>query len=357
MTAVPDHKPNAINRLWPGVMASPELHLHHLDVVQQAGLFVHLPPGAYRTASFLDGRSFTAETRSGWVPLHAIRSSVLAAAPPSTPLHFIFHMGHTGSTLLSRLLDETGAVQPLREPLVLRELAALNDRRGDAASLVSPGDLDTFAEIMLRLWSRCREGRRCAVVKATSSAARIGDRLMEARPAARAVYLSMARQPYLAVILGGPASLMDVRGHAEERMRRLTGFAGRPQRPLHALSPGELAALSWLTEALTRERLRAEVGDRLLAMDFDEFLADVRGSISSVLEHFALPGGEELADRIARSPILEQYAKAPEHAYSSQLRADVIRESREQNRDEIARGMAWLDSLAERNDGLAKLLR
>lgn len=353
----PEQSQDAIERLWPQVMASPELHLHQLDVVQQAGLFVQMPAGAYRAASFLDGRSFSARTLAGRIPLDAIREAVLSGPAPGTPLHFIFHMGHTGSTLLSRLLDESGAVQPLREPLALRDLAAMHDKRADPASLMSPEGLDACIEIMLRLWARCREGRRCAVLKATSSAARTGGVLMAARPAARAVYLSMAREPYLAVILGGPASHVDVRGHAEERMRRLADFLGPPDKPLYAFSPGELAALSWATEALTRERLRDAVGERLLKLDFDAFLSDVPAYMLRVLKHFNLPGGEELAGRIARSPALGQYAKAPEHAYSSQLRADVIRQSMQQNRAEIARGMALLDAMAGKYKEVAKLLK
>ena len=43
------------------------------------------------------------------------------------PLHFIFHTGHVGSTLVSRLLDETGAVLSLREPSPLRTLAETSD--------------------------------------------------------------------------------------------------------------------------------------------------------------------------------------------------------------------------------------
>lgn len=337
-------------------MASPELHLHQLDVVQQAGLFVQMTPRAYREASFLDGRSFDAGTLAGWVPLQIIKDTVLHGPASGSPLHFIFHMGHTGSTLLSRLIDESGKVLPLREPLVLRELASLHDAREDPASLVSPRDIDGLTEIMLRLWSRCGEAQQCAVLKATSSTSRIAPDLMSARPASRAVYLSMAPEPYLAVILGGPASLMDVRGHAVERMRRFVRLIGSAPSPLHSLSPGELAAMSWVTEALSHQRLADAAGERLLQVDFDDFLANVQDSIGSVLAHFGLAGGSELAGRIARSPVLGRYAKAPEHAYSSGLRDEVIQSSRQQNSTEIARGMTLLSELAGEHEAVSGLL-
>ncbi len=337
-------------------MSSPQLHLHQVDLIQQAALFLQLQRGAYRDASFLDGRSFPPDTPGGWINLQQVMQTVLGAPPPATPIHFIFHMGHTGSTLLSRLLDETDAVQSLREPLVLRELAALRDRRGDPDCLLDPTAIDDLGETMLRLWARCQPGRKCAILKATSSAGRIGEWAMAARPAARAVYLSMAAEPFLAVILGGPASLMDVRGHAEERMRRLTRVLGSVRQPLSALSPGEMVALAWLTEALIRERLARAVGIRLLQIDFDAFLQDVAAAVARVLAHFELPGGSEEAMRIAASPTLGRYAKAPEHAYSSRLRDDVMRDSRQRNRDEIARGMDLLESLAGQHDEAARLL-
>jgi hypothetical protein len=308
-----------------------------------------MPEGAYRAASFLDGRTFNARTAGGWIPLPRIKETVLHGPRPAAPVHFIFHMGHTGSTLLSRLLDETGAVQPLREPLVLREWAELHDRRCDAASLLSPEDVDAFLEIMLRLWARCRSAGQSAIVKATSTAARAGVPLMSAREAARAVYLSMAPEPYIAAILAPSTPLLDIRGHAEERMRRLIAHLGAAPKPLHAMSAGELVAASWLTEALTREGLKKAVGERLLLLDFDELLADLPATLGRVLAHLALPGDSATVHRIANSPILGQYSKALEHAYSRELRQQVIEQSRQQHRAEIAEGMAFLATLRKRH--------
>ena len=337
-------------------MSSPELHLHQVDLMQQAALFVRMAPGDYRAASFLDGRSFNNQTVGGWIQFQQIHETILQGNAPSTPLHFIFHMGHTGSTLISRLLDDTGVVQSLREPLVLRDLATMHDRRGDSDYLYSPQQIDAWSEIMLRLWSRCHADRQCAIVKATSSTARSAEKLMTARPGSRAIYLSMALEPYLAVILGGQASPMDIRGHAQERMRRLTRYLGQPPSLLYQMSIGEQIAASWVCEALTRERIRAVTGARLLNVDFDDFLADIPKVMKGMLAHFNLPGGLEMATRISQSPTLGKYAKAPEHDYSSRLRADVIRESRQNNHVEINRGLKWAENIALKHNEVTDLL-
>lgn len=351
-TNLPQH---AIERLWPQVTTSPELHLHQLDLIQQNGLFVQMPEGAYRGAAFLDGRSFNNQTLGGWIQFQQIQQTLLHDPAPSNPLHYIFHMGHTGSTLVSRLLDETGTVQSLREPLVLRDLAVMHDRRDEPDHLISPAQVDAWTEIMLRLWSRRRNDRQCAIVKATSSSARIGATLMKARPDSVAVYLSMAAGPYLAVILGGANSMVDIRGHAQERMRRLTSFLGESPQPLWELSPGELIAASWVCEALTREQIRQSVGERLMRLDFDDFLADLPGCIKRLCDHFGLPSHDELVNRIASSPTLGQYSKATEHSYSSKLRADVIRDSQSKNRAEIDRGLSWIRRLAKLHPAVQSL--
>ena len=89
------------------------------------------------------------------------------------PLHYILHTGHVGSTLLSRLLDTTGAVLSLREPLPLRTLAEASDVLGQPESLLSESQFELVLDTFIRLWSRGYATTRCVVVKATSAAARV----------------------------------------------------------------------------------------------------------------------------------------------------------------------------------------
>ncbi len=90
--------------------------------MRESCLVIELGETAYRAASFLDDRILGPATRGGWLPLDRVLEAARHAAD-LRPLHFIFHTGHVGSTLVSRLLDETGAVLSLREPLPLRTLA------------------------------------------------------------------------------------------------------------------------------------------------------------------------------------------------------------------------------------------
>jgi hypothetical protein len=251
-----------------------------------------------------------------------------------------------GSTLVSRLLDETGAVLSLREPLPLRLLADAHDRVGKSDSLVGESDFALLVDTFLRLWSRGYSNTQAVVVKATSSAGRIAPQLLAHAGRARAIYLNLAPEPYLATLLAGQNTPMDLRGHGPERMRRLATYGLQPPAPLSQMSLGELAAMSWLAEsASAREALKGG-GARVLAVDFDRFLAGVSAEMARILSHFGLSCDPARISALAQSPVLTRYAKAPEHAYSPQLRSQVLADSRARNAVEIAKGIAWLERMA-----------
>jgi hypothetical protein len=334
---------------------SPDAYPQALDLVRGLVLVIRMDAGAYRAASFLDERILTPATRGAWLAAGAVTEAARQVTG-ARPLHFIFHTGHVGSTLLSRLLDETGGVLGLREPLPLRTLADAQDALGSPESLLSDAQFSALLEALLRLWSRGYEGTWAVVVKATSSAGRIGGHLLAASPGSRAVYLSLRAEPYLATLLGGANSAIDLRGHGPGRMRRLLARRALPVAPLHALSPGELAALGWLAESLARADVLAAGGGRALALDFDAFLADVPGELARVLAHFGLPRDEAFLSGILQNPVMRQYSKAPELPFPPGERAAQLAHSRRDNTAEIRRGLDWLERLARTDESVAALL-
>ncbi|HEX9708124.1 MAG TPA: hypothetical protein VGA24_10850, partial [Steroidobacteraceae bacterium] len=176
------------------------------------------------------------------------------------------------------------------------------------------------------------------------------------RPESRAVYLNLRAEPYLATLLGGANSATDLRGHAPGRMRRLLDRRELQVSPLYSLSPGELAALGWLVESLSQQEALRACHGRVLPLDFDKFLADVADGMDRVLAHFGLPRDADYLAGIARSPVLRQYSKAPELAFPPDERNGILAESRRNNREEISKGMAWLEKLARLDDDVAAVL-
>jgi hypothetical protein len=332
--------------------SSPDVYLQKLDLVRAAGLLIQFDRRSYQAASFLDDRILGRETQGGWSSLARIVEGA-RSVEHGRPLHFIFHAGHVGSTLLSRLLDETGAVLSLREPLPLRSLAEAYDASGRLDALLSADDILALQRALTRLWSRAYDADSAVVLKATSSTSRIAPALLANEAASRAVFLNVKPQVYLATLLAGQNSAVDLRGHGSVRIRGLEKRVQVPLRPLHALSLGELAAMSWLAETGNEVELTKAVGERVLALDFDALLKDLEAGIARVLQHFALSGDPAA---LARSPVLSRYSKAAEFEYSPALRAQVVNESLRTHAAEIRKGLAWLEALAQSDSWVAALL-
>ena len=106
MTTEPS--PTLQDALLAQLPASPDAYPQKLDLVRDAALVIRLDAARYRAASFLDDRILGPATTGAWISFRRVAD---AAREPTIghPVHFIFHTGHVGSTLVSRLLDETEA--------------------------------------------------------------------------------------------------------------------------------------------------------------------------------------------------------------------------------------------------------
>lgn len=302
--------------------ASAALYPFALDAARDALMLLPMSEAQYRAASFLDERL---GRRGSWTPAASV-AQAMSGGRDVRPLHFIFHAGHVGSTLLSRLLDETGEVLPLREPLALRTIASdFSEPR---------------LELLLKLWERGFESTRAVVLKATSATERLAATLLAMRPRSKAVLLNVSAESYIASLLAGENSAADLNAHGAERLHRLGKFVDRPPRPT---TLGELAAMSWLAERLTQAEASRELGGRVLAIDFDSMLDALPQTLAQVLAHFGL--SPEQAGRLADSAVLSRYSKAPEHAYSPALRRQLLAQARANYRAEIAAALAWIEAL------------
>ncbi len=351
-----EERPNPIaDELLGRLPASPDVYPLKVDLVSESFLLIRFGAAAYRNASFLDDRILAPDTQGAWLPIDRVEPAAARAAD-LRPLHFIFHTGHVGSTLVSRLLDETGEVLSLREPLPLRTLADAHDLLCQPESLLSAGQFERLLELCTRLWRRGYAPTRSVVVKATSSAGRMAGDLMAHTEDARAIYMNLRAEPYLATLLAGQNSPLDLRGHGQGRIRRLQARVATPLAPLHALSPGELAAMSWLAESWAQDDAVSRHPDRVIALDFERFLGSVEECLSRIVAHFGLSLDARRVAGLLRSPVLAHYSKAPEYAYTPAARTEILNQSRSTNRQEIRNGMAWLEHIAQTDPAAAAAL-
>jgi hypothetical protein len=313
---------------------------HQLNLMSDKVLLVHLGEADIRDHSFLDQRILRQGMDyewSGWNKFEAAAGTL----PEKVPA-YIFHVGHCGSTLLSRLVSAATGTQALREPLPLRTIAF--DHADGRAAFLAGDSLRARLRLFEHVWAR---GPSKTVVKATS----ICTNLMELiDPSAPITFIYQQAETHLAVALAGENTLQDLRGLAQNRYRRLQESDIDIQ-PLAELTVGELAALSWLAEAVSANRALTQRS--VMMLDFDGFLQQPDDNLAEVCRRLDLETAPEGCRIALNGPIMRTYSKAPEHAYGPELRNEIITESRVRNSSEIARGMRWLNRLAAQNAEIA----
>lgn len=324
----------------------PGVFLHQLDLSGRRALLVDLPEADLRRASFLDQRALAGARRDGgWLPLESVlaQGDALAGRAP----HAIFHIGHCGSTLLSRLLDHLPGVLGLREPLPLRSLAEAYGQQHEPTSPWSPAQVDRILTATLALLDRRFAGTRVVVAKATSSCNALVAPWLLRHPQVRVVALHIPLRAWLATILKSPDATVDALRFAPARLAVLHAIIGRDDLRLHEHGLGEALALGWVGECARFANLAADAGiaPRLLRLDFETLLEDPRGVLASVAEHLRIEAPAASLDAACAAE-LGRYAKATEHAYSPADRAADLAESQRRFGDEIDAGMALARRLA-----------
>src|SRR5690242_14014422 len=120
---------------------------------------------SYRAASFLDDRMLQRPVDAQVMSWTAIEDAVTDELRRDA--RWIFHIGHVGSTLLSRLMGELTGVLAIREPRLLRDLV-----------LSPPAVRDGYLAPVAGLMSRTFGDEELACIKATSWVSEIAPELV-----------------------------------------------------------------------------------------------------------------------------------------------------------------------------------
>jgi len=321
-------------RLPPDFSRSAAYPLFAFDPAQNRAWVLHFDADDYRRASFLDQRSLGRRDVSGWTVTRGELEAALGPSPPLREVHWLFHIGHCGSSLVSRLLDLIPGVLGLREPLPLLTLA---HECGNPAAAAWEGPV-------LALLARGFPDSRAVIVKPTSVVTTLADRLLP--PTGRACLLWVDLQTWLATMLRD-ARLID--GALTTEPLRL---AHQPELPL-AETDGARLARAWLIEQLRWRTLAADpaLAGRLVDLDFAEVLRDPAPAVARLAVHYGLDVPEDWAQRIKSSELLSRYAKDGDAHFDANARRRELTAAAERHADGIAEGMQWaeaaLDALGE----------
>jgi hypothetical protein len=309
-----------------------------LDPAQGLVRLIAMDRASYRAASFLDDRMLQQPCDAQTIPWPEVEAAM--AGDLRCDARWIFHIGHVGSTLVSRLLGELDNVLAIREPRLLRDLALSPDevRRGYIAS--AP-----------KLMSRAFAVEELACVKATSFASEIAPELVPSGE--RALFMVASPRNYITSILAGENSVKELHALADSRAQRLSPRAELPT----ARNEAELAAAAWACEITALEVAAERMADRRICWaDFDAMLEDMSAALGQTAEFFGLAAPPEQLRAIANGPLTARYSKALDHDYSPALRRELIAGAAEQFAPEIDGALAMLRAASEESPLLARAL-
>jgi hypothetical protein len=301
---------------------------------------VEMTPDSYRSASFLDDRLFQTAVKAHTLPAIEVEAALSSGA--RTDARWIFHIGHVGSTLISRLLGELNGVLAVREPRLLRDLAALPAPRRNA-----------LMPTIHKLFSRTFGAEETALVKATSFVGEIAAELVPA--GGRALFVHLEPATYIATILAGENSLKELGVLAPARARRMESRVRGLD--VRRGSAADSAAAAWACEMTALERAADDIGHaRVRWVDFDALLNDVPATLAASADFLGFRAPPERIGEIVRGPLLSRYSKAPEYDYSPSLRRELIDQQRRVHREQINAAIAMLNSAAQESPLLAQAL-
>jgi hypothetical protein len=336
-----------------GIAATPAWFPHLLDPVADRVLLVAKSEEEYREAAFLDDRSLRQDRERQVVGWAALAAAVPASA--RRDVQYIFHIGHVGSTLLSRLLGELPDVFALREPLIVRTFDEMLAERGQPEARWDPASTPARLDVMTALLSRTFRPEQRALVKATSFTSESAPELVP--PQSRALLLGISARRYLETILAGENSRRELHATAPARLRRLNRREGAPGWKLWEMNEGQRTAMAWAAEMTSLARVEEKLPrGATLWMDFDAFLAAPAQTLQALAAFFGAALDAGGAERLADHPLTRRYSKAMDYDYSRDQREQVLAEARRDHAVAIADGLRWLESAARHVPALARCL-
>lgn len=170
---------------------TPEQHFFAFET--DKATFLRMDRAAYHHSVFLDRRISALDPTPSTIPIAPLIEAAQTIQAP--PVGWIFHIAHCGSTLLSRLLDQSRSSLILREPLPLRQLG-ISGANGDKS-------VDWIARLRLAhtMAARRFEVAQPTVVKANVPVNFIIPQILCREQNAATILLHFALEPYLLAIL------------------------------------------------------------------------------------------------------------------------------------------------------------
>jgi len=342
---------------------SPDLNLFDVEYkanVPPVAKFVPMSVSGYRSAPFLDHRSlaygvqncnfslnmFTLMAITDWTLGHK-NEPELIRFKPNEKVNFIFHLSHTGSTLLSRAIQEAGkdSVFVLREPKILKVVA--NHQSNDAK------EINHVWGQALPWVARRYSNDQTVLVKATS----IGLRLMHQAltldaGSRRAVFMYSGLRTHLAVCLARPQERFpDWQYEVLPIYRRAFRKYSVHGETFQRLTVPQRMGLAWLKRMLFVRTLPPE---KVLHLSMADFMDDPVRHLMEVGTFLGIPLSKSAVKGVVAGPVFREYAKDTSVAFDHFNYTVLIGARLKYFHKDVQEGLEFVQGLLEQHPTLRK---
>lgn len=324
--------------------------LFPFDIDLQSGTvtLVQMTAEEVAGASFLDARAIKDGAVEYVVPLQAVLDLGPRLFQNRKTVDYIFHVGHCGSTLVSRSMHEMPGVFSMREPVVLNRLARSirayrnNDHRSFQLTQV------TLATVMCLL-GRTFEPGDSVLLKPSSFCNVLIPWLMQWNAQSKAILLYVDLQTYLRTVTQDYHETENRGAMSSIHHFEANWHFGLDADAVSRLNHFQTSALIWLLNMaeLAQTSAQPEAKGRVLLESFDDHLDDRSTSMERMASTLGRTIASDRIDQIVKSAdITQMNAKIPTQAFSPQDRADRMRQAIELHGDSIDDAITWLGELA-----------
>jgi hypothetical protein len=343
-------------------MNSPKLRLSDPNLVAWSILFAEskcefrvADQASLQEQSFHDGRLALSGALNGGtakVDLETLISLVEQKhrAGGLSPARFIFHVGHCGSTLLSRVLAQSPKILAHREPYIL---GGMSDTLRDIDSATAWVRQDTWLQILrtvVYLLGRTDEPYEQAVVKVKSGQTNLAMPLLGLDKRIRAIGLYVPLERFLAGALRDDGRTTDAAIFVPHKLRDWIEISGTTVLKVADLTTVQRIGVCWLSSMAQMIAVAERFPDRLMLVNFEEFLRDPPRSIDGVLSHMHL-GGEKSEILAGYREVASSHSKEPDKKFDRASRERLLIESRERNSDRIEAGLKFIEQHLQKHGG------
>lgn len=318
------------------IVLDPDWLPHTFDVEGVNLTFVHVPDAARGELMFLSDEHFAGDFEKVTIPAAAVAAEIGEAS--RAPIHFIFHTGFCGSTLLAGALDLPGT--RVKEPDVLINLANRMIRSDDQANRQR-------LELVLRLLQRPGAPGEPVIVKPTNFANRLLENVLAQRPQSKTVLLYSDVETFLRSLLkrGMFGRIFGRKLLAQLRSWSPLDFGYGPDELLQ-LTDVQAAALAWLMQIHHFDTIARAFGDRVSLLDSPALLADPAAAIDRAQTLFGLGLDQNEVEAIASGPVFSKHSKFADRDYSPDAREKEHQAANATYSEELEMVVKWIEAVA-----------